>query len=1124
MDGFGTGFEPGEFVIIDNLQIQTNLPTPNTVSVTDLTINEGDNTANVAITYTGANINSFSVNYTTTDGTALESSDYLLTNGVLNFNGTPNQIINLTIPIIDNNFEENDETFTISLFNSTNNSIILRNGTVTITDDGDNAVPVNTPLTLFEKFNGLFDYAVTGDSFRNDINDECSIVATRPPVALTSTIPNTATIRKALLFWGHSGVSADDVVTFEGQSVTADIINSSFFGTNTFFGMVADVTNQVTSLADPANNLYDLENLNIDNSTNFCNSTIVFGGWSLMIFYTDDSLPASTINLYNGFDGRQNDTESYLLDGFFAIGNTDAKTSVLSWEGDINLADGESLTITTGLAPTIEIPLVGDGNNNGVTINNPFNSTVYDNTDLTNITNRQTLGLDLDTYNISNFIAQGESSVTTNVNVGQDFVISNAVVLKVPSNLMVGNIFEDVNYSGGLGRNLINSNGNPLENVTVEIYREVTPGNFILDDSTQTDADGEFVLGGMVNGTYRLRVVTNTIRSSRNNGDTCTACVPVQTFKTGYNGTNITPNTNEIGGKNPALLTDAPAGTIENAISFSTVTILNEGVVDLNFGFNFNTIVNTNATGQGSLAQFITNSNELGENGLNIEAHPNDASINPAAGVDATVFMIPPTADPLGRTADANYDANGYFDIFIPNNISGVPFDLPPITGANTHIDGRSQTAFSGNSNIGTIGAGGTSVGTNGNVLPNYNLPEIQIHQNNGNVLTFQGANNVIRNLSVYANNNAGILVNDGSTLVQNNIIGVNALGVNSGNIRFGVHVRGGATTATINSNYIATTIRDGLLINGGTSTTIVNNHITSNGTSGSCFDNIRIQNGTGITIQNNLIEQGAAFGIDGDINSGNITITENTIRENGQNGGNCTATTIENAGIKLRGSNSSITNNIINNNGGPGIVLGGGNTSGNLISQNSIFANGRTEKALGIDLDATIGDVDGDGVTINDSGDSDSGPNGLINFPTFETATIRGNMLKITGWARPGSIIEIFLTDVQLGTAVAGDNQLTGFTDDYGEGQLFLTSVIEGGPLDTDATTSSYNDADGNTDITNRFNITVPLSSNIPVTGNIITATATIANSTSEFSRKKVLRPATVITNRRITYRVKPN
>ena len=161
-------------------------------------------------------------------------------------------------------------------------------------------------------------------------------------------------------------------------------------------------------------------------------------------------------------------------------------------------------------------------------------------------------------------------------------------------------------------------------------------------------------------------------------------------------------------------------------------------------------------------------------------------------------------------------------------------------------------------------------------------------------------------------------------------------------------------------------------------------------------------------------------------------------------------------------------------------------------------------------------------GVTLNDNGDSDNGPNHLLNFPIITSAYMSGSNLVVKGWSRPGTTIEFFATDINEGTATLGDNQL-GMSTDYGEGQVYLGSAIEGSASDTDGGSSSYTDVDGNTDNTNQFefSIAVPL---ILSTGEYITATATLANSTSEFSPFSTIKVQTVITNRRITYRVNPN
>ncbi|NNK20426.1 MAG: sodium:calcium exchanger, partial [Flavobacteriaceae bacterium] len=150
------------------------------------------------------------------------------------------------------------------------------------------------------------------------------------------------------------------------------------------------------------------------------------------------------------------------------------------------------------------------------------------------------------------------------------------------------------------------------------------------------------------------------------------------------------------------------------------------------------------------------------------------------------------------------------------------------------------------------------------------------------------------------------------------------------------------------------------------------------------------------------------------------------------------------------------------------------------------------------------------------------AGPNGAANFPILSTAYVESGNVVIKGWSRPGATLEFFLTDINEGTATSGDNEL-GNTKDYGEGQVYIGSAVEGSVADLDGGNSVYLDTDGNTDNTNLFEVHIPIPPGVEV-GNLITGTATLANTTSEFSPFSVIVIRTVITNRRITYRVNGN
>src|SRR5439155_14509050 len=125
----------------------------------------------------------------------------------------------------------------------------------------------------------------------------------------------------------------------------------------------------------------------------------------------------------------------------------------------------------------------------------------------------------------------------------------------------------------------------------------------------------------------------------------------------------------------------------------------------------------------------------------------------------------------------------------------------------------------------------------------------------------------------------------------------------------------------------------------------------------------------------------------------------------------------------------------------------------------------------LGIDLGPLTDGANPADVTLNDAGDADTGPNNLQNFPVLDTATFAAGNLTVTGFARPGSLIEFF---------VAAPDP-TGF----GEGRVFIGRFTEGSAADTDSTPGTYgpgpvNGLNQGTDITNRFRFTFPAPSGV--------------------------------------------
>jgi parallel beta-helix repeat protein len=184
------------------------------------------------------------------------------------------------------------------------------------------------------------------------------------------------------------------------------------------------------------------------------------------------------------------------------------------------------------------------------------------------------------------------------------------------------------------------------------------------------------------------------------------------------------------------------------------------------------------------------------------------------------------------------------------------------------------------------------------------------------------------------------------------------------------------------------------------------------------------------------------------------------------------------------------IYKNTIFKNIGAGIEIVNSISFDNKITQNSIYNNGNASDAtgkykLGIDLNAN-------GLTLNDTKDPDTGPNGLSNFPII-TAAIKGGTSctqnisgTFNGLANTQYYIEIFSSDVCNGDT-SGVDYFSNASYKYGEGKTY------------EGTTSVFTtDGSGNANWTSTVSITG--STGQYLTAVAIQNTASLYN-TSEFS-----------------------
>lgn len=348
-----------------------------------------------------------------------------------------------------------------------------------------------------------------------------------------------------------------------------------------------------------------------------------------------------------------------------------------------------------------------------------------------------------------------------------------------------GKIFEDVNYGGGAGRAASTAGAVGVAGVRVELY--ANNGSFL--SSTTTDANGQYSFSNLSSNNYFVRVVNSSVKSTRV-GSTG-AERGVQTFRT--DGASATLN--EVGGRR-VTLTDTGANTTNQTLnttsfllsgggqaqSVQAVTVSTSQGLGVDFGFNFDTIVNANDSGQGSLRQFILNTTLLG----------GDSSLAQAgrtAGKEHAILEL--------TTTDPNYQsAQQYWSIPLQSEL--------PVIGDDVVIDGSTQAARTGFSF-----ANRPTIELNGSAISGAGLA-------NGLRLNGVNAGSTIKYLALNRFATDGIKIDHSkNNLIEANYIGTDPTGTatNLGNTGHGINVVSASGLNFIQNNRIAYNRGDGITV-----------------------------------------------------------------------------------------------------------------------------------------------------------------------------------------------------------------------------------------------------------------------------------------------------------------------
>ncbi len=348
-----------------------------------------------------------------------------------------------------------------------------------------------------------------------------------------------------------------------------------------------------------------------------------------------------------------------------------------------------------------------------------------------------------------------------------------------------------------------------------------------------------------------------------------------------------------------------------------------------------------------------------------------------------------------------------------------------------------------------------------------------------GNVISGNSSNGGISNDGIYIANRPGDLT------IQGNLIGLNASGTAAlpngvSGINFQDAVPGSSTLlvggTAANARNVIYNNRIAGIVSNALGLTIQGNYI---GTNISGTARLESSGGIGITLGGTATIGGTAAEAGNVISCGGlgVRVYGGTLTIQGNHFGTAAdgvsplpsyqGLSVENDAVATVGGVAAGAGNVIANHTLAGVTVK--NTAHVAIRHNSIYGNGMDPTTIshpGIDLN-------GDEVTPNDPGDTDSGPNNLQNFPVIGSVAISGGMVQVTG---------------TLNSHASTTYSLDFFSNDhinalgYGEGKTFLGSA--------NVTTNASGDA--------TFDLSFPIGAGAAH----LTATATDPNgNTSEFS-----------------------
>lgn len=356
---------------------------------------------------------------------------------------------------------------------------------------------LSQPVTLFQQFNGRYDFTAVGNTLNkcenNSGSNTCYEILPQSSANLNLTAGQTFV--SAHLYWSSVGTGDFDVA-INGNPVSAQRTFSHIFNGQPYFAAYADVTAIVGGIG---NGIYTFSDMDVSAIIDNYNGTN-YGGWAIYVIYEDPGLLLNQISLFDGMESvsANNNSLDITLTNIDVSSDVLSKIGFLAWEGDLAIDNGETLLINGTL---ISNPLNPS--------NNAFNGT---NSYVGPPLNVQNYNMDLDYYDLTGIVQPGDTSILIQLTSNQDYIIVNNLLTSVNSELPDATITIDdlgvlcANNNIDADYTVYNTNStNELPaNTKIAFYADDGVNPLVLLGQAATLND--IAIGGSESGTIRLDI------------------------------------------------------------------------------------------------------------------------------------------------------------------------------------------------------------------------------------------------------------------------------------------------------------------------------------------------------------------------------------------------------------------------------------------------------------------------------------------------------------------------------------------------------------------------------------------------------------------------------------------